>query len=130
DSSHLFSLPSSLTDTFLAGEYRLGVVATHASGERFTLFSADVVVLGNLSRAGDARSQVKKDLDALNAWISSSDPKVAEYSIAGRTMKYHDPLTLEKLRNNRKREYLAEQNAERRAAGFKPRRRMLTRMQG
>ena len=45
-------------------------------------------------------------------------------------MKYHDPITLEKLRAIRKREYRNEQNAERMASGRKPRRRLLTRMAG
>jgi len=130
DGQHLFLLAASASALFAVGEYRMGIAATNVAGERYTIATANIEVRPDLSGMADARSQVKKDLDALNAWITSSDPKVAEYSISGRSMKYHDPITLEKLRSMRKREYRTEQNAERIMAGRKPRRRLLTRMQG
>jgi len=130
DGRHLFVLPASDSAAFAVGDYRMGVVATNAAGERYTLSTLDVSIRPNLSGISDARSQVKKDLDALNLWLSTSDIKVAEYTIAGRSMKYHDPLTLEKLRAIRKREYRNEQNADLIASGRKPHRRVLTRMQG
>jgi len=130
DGQHLFLLTPADSDTYVVGEYRMGIAAINTAGDRYTIATLDIVVRPNLSGISDARSQVKKDLDALNAWITSGDVKVAEYTIAGRSMKYHDPITLEKLRAMRKREYRNEQNADLIASGHKPRRRLLTRMRG
>jgi len=129
DGQHLVTLSAVLTAAITAGDFTLSVAATKG-GERYTISTRDITVRPNLSSVVDGRSQVKKDLDALNAWITSGDPKVSEYQIAGRSMKYHDPLTLEKLRANRKKEYRAEQNADLIMSGRKPRRRLLTRMAG
>jgi len=127
--SHVLLITSAVSAGYVAGDYRMGIAAVNAAGERYTIQSADISVRPNLAGVGEARSQVKKDLDALNSWITSGDPKVAEYTIAGRSMKYHDPLTLEKLRAIRKREYRNEQNADHMMAGGKSRRRLVTRMQ-
>jgi len=129
DDRHLITFPVAVTTAIAAGDYTLNIAATDGT-ERFTIQTGNITVRPNLQSAADGRSQVKKDLDALNAWITSGDLKVAEYQIAGRSMKYHDPITLEKLRSVRKKEYRAEQNADLMQAGRKPRRRLLTRMAG
>jgi len=129
DGRHLITISKAASAAMIAGDYTLRIAMSNGT-EQFTVLTGTLTVRPDLSGLADARSQVKKDLDALNLWITSSDPKVAEYSIAGRSMKYHDPLTLEKLRSIRKKEFRAEQNADRIMSGRKPRRRLLTRMVG
>ena len=77
DGQHLFVLTATDSDAFKVGDYRMGIAATNAANERYTIANMDITVRPNLSGLADARSQVKKDLDALNAWITSSNPKVA-----------------------------------------------------
>jgi len=131
DGKHLMRLGVAESSLFVAGDYTLGVSASNSAGDRFTVYTQDVQVKANLANATDGRSQVKKDLDALNAWVTSRDVKVAEYQIAGRSMKYFAPMELETLRNARKREYQREQNVAALARGERPkRRRLLSRMRG
>lgn len=52
----------------------------------------------------DARTHAQKTLDAIEAWIESHDPGVAEYEIAGRRMKYIPVAELLKLRDQYRRE--------------------------
>jgi len=127
DGRHLLNISPAVSAAMVAGDYTLRVSVTDGT-DQFTIHTGALTVRPNLSGIADARSQVKQDLDALNAWITSGDPKVAEYWIAGRKMRYQDPIALEKLRAIRKKEYRAEQNADLIMSGRKPRRRLLTRM--
>ncbi len=52
----------------------------------------------------DARTHAQKTLAAIEAWIESHDPGVAEYEIAGRRMKYIPVAELLKLRDQYRRE--------------------------
>jgi len=131
DGRHLMRFSASQSAALVAGDYTLGVSASNATGDRFTLYAQDVQVLASLANATDGRSQVKKDLDALNAWVTSRDVKVAEYQIAGRSMKYFSPQELETLRSSRRREHKSMQRVAALARGERPKgRRLLTRMRG
>jgi len=52
----------------------------------------------------DARTHAQKTLAAIEAWIESHDPGVAEYEIAGRRMKYIPVAELLRLRDQYRRE--------------------------
>jgi len=130
DGQHLLSLASTASANYVVGEYRLGIAAIHASGERYTIGQSTIEVRPNLSSAADARSHVKKTLDAIEAWIESRNPGVAEYSVAGRSMKYWSMEELIAHHDRYRKLYKQEQNADRLASGKRPRRRLLTRMRG
>jgi hypothetical protein len=129
DGRHLFTLSAATSATFAVGEYRLGIAATNAANERFTIAQSTVSVRPNLSSAADARSHVKKTLDAIESWIESRNPGVAEYSVAGRSMKYWSVDELLKMQSRYRQLYKQEQDADRLVSGRRPRRRLLTRMQ-
>jgi len=57
-------------------------------------------------------------LAKINSWLTTRDPAVAEYEIAGRRMKYIPMGELLKLRDAMKRERAGEIAAENIAAGL------------
>jgi len=67
---------------------------------------------GTATAALDDRSHARKTLAAIESWIESRNPGVAEYEIAGRRMKYIPVADLLKLRQSYKTEVAAEEAAE------------------
>jgi len=129
DGKHLLTISATVSASITDGDYRL-IVAVEKAGERFTLSTGSVTVRPNLSSIADGRSHVKKTLDALEAWIETRNPGVAEYQIAGRSMKYMPMTDLLALLGKYRQLWKQEQDADRLASGERPRRRLLTRMAG
>jgi len=129
DGKHLLTISAAVSSAIAAGDYRL-VVAVELAGERVTISTGSVTVRPDLTSAADGRSHVKRTLDALESWIESRNPGVAEYQIAGRVMKYIPIADLLALQSRYRQLWKQEQNGDRLASGQRPRRRLLTRMAG
>ena len=69
--------------------------------DAYTIGTGSIDILPDLSimAALDTRTRAQKSLAAIEAWIESHDPGVAEYEIAGRRMKYIPITELLKLRS-------------------------------
>lgn len=107
---HAFNILASTTATYVAGEYAWQSYVTKAA-ERYTVDYGNMKVLPNIAAivgGYDARTHVKKTLDALELWLEGKNPAVAEYEIAGRRMKYIPITDLLKLRDRYRMEYRAE----------------------
>ena len=107
---HLISLPANITTAFGAGEYQWQSYVTKTV-ERYTVSSGLITILqgfSDLSAGFDARSHVKKTLDAIESWLENKNPAVAEYEIAGRRMRYIPMTDLLKMRNLYKQELASE----------------------
>jgi len=128
DDRHLITFPVAVTTAIAAGDYTLTIAATDGT-ERFTIQTGNITVRPNLQSVADGRSDVKKGLDKINAWLGGDkSPEVAKYMIAGRSMESWPLEDLRKHRNYLKREFVVELNS---GPGKKPhRRRLLTRMAG
>ena len=93
-------------------------------GERVTIASGEVLVGENLAAnpaaAYDGRTQAERDLDAVNAAISArtSGGLVAEYSVAGRSLKREPMAALLALRSALMMRVRNEQTAASIAAGL------------
>lgn len=90
--------------------------------EKFTVDEGSTELLpdyrtGEESVALDDRSHARKMLDAIEAWLESRDPAVAEYEIAGRRMKYVPISELMRLRLRYQNEVKNEESARRLARG-------------
>ena len=108
---HLVTIPSATSSAYSAGEYRWQAYVTKAA-ERFTVATGNLTVLQGFADLGagvDTRSHVKKTLEAIESWLESKNPAVAEYEIAGRRMRYIGIGDLLKLRDRYKQE-LAREN--------------------
>lgn len=108
---HLVTIPAATSASYSAGEYRWQAYVTKAA-ELFTVATGSLTVLqgfSDLSAGFDTRSHVKKTLDAIESWLESKNPAVAEYEIAGRRMRYIAIGDLLKLRDRYKQE-LAREN--------------------
>ena len=84
---HLVNVPAATTTTWVPGAYtwRSRVAL---SGEVFTVGGGQMVVQPAFAAATDARSQARRTLDAIDAVIEGrASSAVAEYSIAGRSLK-------------------------------------------
>jgi len=129
DGRHLVTITAAASTVITPGDYNL-VAAAQDGTDRFPVTADQITVRPNLTAAADGRTHVKKTLDALEAWVESSNPGVAEYQIAGRTMKYIPIAELLALQSKYRQLYKNELNADRLSSGKRPRRRLLTRMQG
>lgn len=133
--NHAVSVAATTTANYAAGQYDWIAWVEGGSSEVYTVDQGSVEVLPNL-RAGtataalDVRSHARKMLDALEAWLESRDPGVAEYEIAGRKMKYTPIAELIKLRDRYRSDVRAEEDAARVADGLPSRRKVLVRFTG
>jgi len=128
DGRHLVTITAAVSASIAAGDYNL-VAAAEDGTDRFSVAVGQITVRPNLTSAADGRTHVKKTLDALEAWIESRNPGVAEYQIAGRSMKYIPITELLAFQSKYRQLYQNELNADRLNSGKRPRRRLLTRMQ-
>lgn len=116
-----FSLSATTTDGFHAGDtgYWQAVATRTSPSETVTLGTGQFQVLANLAYTGnpdaiDNRSQVQKDLDAVQAAIRAiiSGGVVKQYTIGNRSLSKYDLsdlLSLEtKLKADLKREQMAQ----------------------
>jgi len=112
------SVAAATTAAFAAGSYSWVCWAETptTATEKHTLDTGQMTVDPDL-RAGtstailDDRSHARKMFDAIETWLETKDPAVAEYEIAGRRMKYIPIAELVKLHNNYKLQVEAEDNA-------------------
>ena len=119
--THSVVVAAETTAPYSAGAYTW-VAWVESGSEKFTVGSGNVTVepdyrSGSAATALDDRSHAQKMLAAIEAWLESRDPGVAEYEIAGRRMKYIPPAELIKMRNRYQSEVLAETNAAKLAKG-------------
>lgn len=120
-SDHAISVAAATTGGYTAGRYTF-IAWVESGTEKHTVIEGSAELLpdyrsGAASTALDDRSHARKMLDAIEAWLESRDPAVAEYEIAGRRMKYIPIGELAKLRSRYKTEVAAEENAAKLARG-------------
>lgn len=114
---HAVTVAATTSAGYKAGTYTWAAWVEGGTSEKYTVGTGTCEVLPDLRSTAatalqDVRSHARKMLDAVQAWLESRDPAVAEYEIAGRRMKYIPLADLLKLRQR----YLAEVAAEDRAA--------------
>lgn len=121
-----FSLASSVTETFNAGDWFYQAVANKSGAEKQTIATGKFEVLPNLSFSGsnpeavDGRTQAKKDLDAIEAAIRAiyNGGVVQEYKIGNRDVKKYDLPDLIMLRDKLKAIVIREDKAQMIANGL------------
>ena len=115
-------------DTYQIVAVLTGIAGTTAAGQQVTVPLQDVCVSPNLAAATgpvDTRSDVKKNLDAINACLlGNTDPSVSEYMINGRQLRRFPRADLIKERSFWRAQYKAELRAKgeyapRRVLGFR-----------
>lgn len=97
---------------YSAGRYNW-TAWVESGSEKFTVAEGEMVVQPDYRAAAaaallDDRSHARKMLAALEAWLESRDPAVAEYEIAGRRMRYVPIAELMKLRSRYQQEVAGE----------------------
>lgn len=126
---HLVSVAPATTSGWAAGVYTWSAKVS-LSGAVYTVATGTVEILADYSAATsglDARSHARTTLAALESWIEGRDMGVAEYQIAGRTLKTIPIEQLLKLRDRYRREVRQEDDAQRAAAGLPSRNKLLVR---
>lgn len=126
---HLITVGASASALYAAGIYSWQAFV-ELSTERYTVGSGSLTIKPNLAAqaAGlDTRSHARKMLTAIEAWLESRDPGVAEYTIAGRSMKYIPKTELISLRSKYANEVRTEEAAERVRNGLAAGNRLLVR---
>lgn len=113
---HAVSVSAATTAPYPVGKYSWIAWVEGGSSEKYTVDSGSLEVLpdyraGASSVALDDRSHAQKVLAAVETWLETRDPAVAEYEIAGRRMKYIPIGELLKLRSRYQNEVAAEKNA-------------------
>lgn len=129
---HAVSVAKATTAAYAAGTWSWVASVTDGTS-RYTVDQGTLTVLTDIEAASsgyDDRSHAQTMLDAIEAWLESKDPGVAEYEIAGRRMKYHSVDALIKLRSQYRAEVRREQAAERIANGLGDPRRIFVRFAG
>lgn len=124
---HLAAASAATTAGWVAGNYaRRAQVAL--AGEVYTVFEDTVVVLAGFGAATDARSQARRNLEAVEAMLSGrASSAVAEYTIGERQLKYLSVPDLLVLRDRLRVDVMREDDATRAAAGLGPRGRVVVR---
>ncbi|MDP1925763.1 MAG: hypothetical protein Q8K57_13395 [Thiobacillus sp.] len=104
--THTVTLTSADTDGFVAGDATLVGYVENGSGaslERKTVFSAVIEILADLTAAAthDGRTDNQIALEAaraaLKTYMQNGQAHVAEYDIAGRSIKFRDADQITKL---------------------------------
>lgn len=113
---HSITVTAAASAAYAAGKYTWQAWVEGGTSEKYTVDSGSVELLadyrnGLATVALDDRTTARKMLDAIESWLTSHDPAVAEYEIAGRRMKYIPLADLVKQRSRLKLEVQAEENA-------------------
>lgn len=130
--THAISVAKATTAAYAAGTWRWVASVTDGTS-RYTIDEGTIEVLPDIEAASsgyDYRSHAQTMLDAIEAWLESKDPGVAEYEIAGRRMKYHSAESLLTLRSHYQAEVRREAAAEAIANGRPDPRRVFVRFAG
>jgi hypothetical protein len=111
------TVTAATTAAYAAGTYTWIAWVEGGTSEKYTVDTGIMAVdadyrSGTATAALDDRSHARKTLAAIESWIESHNPGVAEYEIAGRRMKYISIAELLKLRQSYKTEVAAEEAAE------------------
>lgn len=111
------TVAAATTAGYAAGTYTWIAWVEGGTSEKYTVDTGvctlDADYRSGTATAGlDDRTHARKTLAAIEAWIESRNPGVAEYEIAGRRMKYIPVADLLKLRQLYKAEVAAEEAAE------------------
>ena len=120
---HTVNVPAATTVGYTAGAYTWVAWVEGGSSEVYTIGQGSMQLLpdyrsGAASAALDDRTHARKMLTAIEAWLESRDPGVAEYEIAGRRMKYIPTAELLKLHSRYTNMVAAELNAAKVAQGL------------
>ena len=120
-----FSIASTVTTNFDAGNWFYQAVANKSGQETQTIFSGSFEVLASRAYTGtpaalDGRTQLKKDLDAIDAAIRAiiEGGVVQEYKIGSRDVKKYELSELIMLRDKYKAMVVREQKAQMIANGL------------
>lgn len=111
DGTHLVDIDTTTSASWTPGEYHWQAFVDDFAGSRYTVRTGRLEILKKfegVSGGYDARTHVKKTLDALEAVIegkASSDQ--LNYSIAGRSLTHYSPEELLRWRNYYRNEYRA-----------------------
>lgn len=121
--NHAVTVAAATTATYTAGDYTWVAWVEGGSSEVYTIGQGSMEVLpdyrsGTAAAALDDRTHARKMLTAIEAWLESRDPGVAEYEIAGRRMKYIPTAELLKLHSRYTGMVAAETNASKVAQGL------------
>ena len=115
---HLATVDAATTSAWVAGDYAMRGQVTKA-GEVFTVFTGRVTVDPAFGAAIDARSQLRRTLEAVEATLEGrASSAVAEYQIAGRMLKNIPLSDLLALRDRSRMDVMREDAADRAAAGL------------
>lgn len=129
-SDHLVTVAAAVSEAYAPGAYTWQAYVEKGT-ERYTTGSGSITVKPDLAAqaAGyDTRSHAKKTLAAIEAWIESHDPGVADYQIAGRSMRYIPKAELLAMRSRYQNEVRREEAAERISNGLAAGNRLLVRL--
>jgi hypothetical protein len=115
--SYAITVAASTSAAYASGLYTWIAWVEGGTSEKYTVDSGHLTVnpdyrTGTATTALDDRSHARKTLAAIETWIESRNPGVAEYEIAGRRMKYIPITDLLKMRAHYKAEVAAEDAAE------------------
>ena len=120
-----FTVASAVTANFDAGDWFFQAVADKSGAEKQTILSGQFEVLPSLAYSGsaaafDGRSQIRKDLDQVQAAIRTvaSGGGVKEYKIGTRQAKKYDLSELFQLEAKLKAELAREETKEKIANGL------------
>lgn len=118
DDDHLVNVPVAITGAWPAGSYTWRATASK-DGDVFTVGSGQTTVHPSFAAGmGDARSQARRTLDAIEATLEGrASSATAEYEIAGRKLKYIPLPELLQLRDRLRRDVRSEDAAATMAAG-------------
>lgn len=124
---HLVNVAATTTQSWAAGTYSW-VARVSKAGEVFTVGSGTIAVRPSFGAAVDARSHARKVLEAIEAVLEGrATSEVAQYEIAGRSLRYIEPAELLKLRDRYRAEVAREDAAQQVAAGLPDSRRVFVR---
>jgi hypothetical protein len=126
---HRTQATAAVTALWTAGDYSWVAYAVK-DDERYTVGQGAIEILADPGEAAalDLRSHALKMLEAIETWLESRDPRVAEYEIAGRRMKYTPTADLIALRDRYRREVRSEEDAARINAGLGARNKLQVRI--
>ncbi len=124
---HLVSVPASTTANWVAGGYAWRSQVAYG-GEVFTVGEGRVDIAAAFGAAVDGRSQARRQLEAVEAMLEGrATSAVAEYTVAGRQLKYIAVPELLTLRDRLRVDVAREDSAARAAAGLPSRGRIVVR---